>query len=205
MSVNGGVDDDEEDYSASVCAILHRRDTKRRQSGRKSRRPSSPFELDSGHSGFRRRSSVFTSTDTTISMDEGVTQEQIYENLRLHKEVLSSVKQQPWGMRRKLRLVQQAKSYVKRHEGELQERLAQSKTTRDILASFNIILLKKWQYIKRELANFMNLLVPWELRIKEIESHFGSVVASYFTFLRWLFWVNLVITTLLIAFVVVPE
>jgi hypothetical protein len=75
-------------------------------------------------------------------MEETVTQEQIYENLRLHKEVLSSVKQQPWGMRRKLRLVQQAKAYVKRHEGELQERLAQSKTTRDILASCNIILIK---------------------------------------------------------------
>ncbi|XP_021914731.1 uncharacterized protein LOC110827408 isoform X4 [Zootermopsis nevadensis] len=142
---------------------------------------------------------------TAISMEEGMTQEQIYENLRLHKEVLSSVKQQPWGMHRKLRLVQQAKAYVKRHEGELQERLAQSKTTRDILASFNIIIIKKWRYLKRELANLVNLLIPWELRIKEIESHFGSVVASYFTFLRWLFWVNLVITVLLVAFVIIPE
>jgi hypothetical protein len=85
--------------------------------------------------------SVFVGS-TAISVEEGVTQEQIYENLRLHKEVLCSVKQQPWGMRRKLRLVQQAKAYVKRHEGELQERLAQSKTTRDILASFNIFLIK---------------------------------------------------------------
>lgn len=43
-------------------------------------------------------------------MDEGqpvVSQEQIFENIHLHKEVLGSVKQQPLGMRRKLKIVHQ--------------------------------------------------------------------------------------------------
>lgn len=75
-------------------------------------------------------------------MEDGTTQEQIFENIRLHKEVLSNVKLQPWTMRRKIKLVQQAKAYVKRHEGELQERLAQSKSTKDILARFNIWFVK---------------------------------------------------------------
>ena len=64
---------------------------------------------------------------------------------------------------------------------------------------------QKWQYFKRELVNFKTLLVPWERRIKQIESQFGSAVASYFIFLRWLFWINLVISAALVTFVAIPE
>lgn len=35
--------------------------------------------------------------------------------------------------------------------------------------------------------------------------HFGSVVSSYFTFLRWIVYVNLIITLIIISFVVIPE
>lgn len=59
--------------------------------------------------------------------------------------------------------------------------------------------------MKREIYNFCALLIPWEIRIKEIESRFGSVVASYFVFLRWLFWVNIVIANIFTLFVIVPE
>jgi hypothetical protein len=80
--------------------------------------------------------------------DTGISQEQIFENIRLHKEVLGSVRQQPWSIRRKMKLVQQAKEYVKKHEGQLQERLAMSKSTRDILARFNILVVKVIMAIK---------------------------------------------------------
>ncbi|CAH0401812.1 unnamed protein product [Chilo suppressalis] len=212
FSPSAGEGSEDEDYSASLSAVLRQRRTSVRRSRKgRARRPSSPFLADEARA--RRRSSVFTTSsgDTAISIEEGqptnavVTQEQIFENIHLHKEVLGSVKQQPLGMRRKLKIVHQAKTYIKRHEGQLQERLAQSKSTRDIYARFNILLATKWQQLKREAANTSNLLIPWELRIKEIESHFGSVVASYFTFLRWLFWVNLVIGFILLVFVIVPE
>lgn len=71
-----------------------------------------------------------------------LTQEQIFENIRLHKEVLGNVKMQPWNMRKKLKLVVQAKNYVKRHEGALQERLTQSHSIRDIRARWNIYLIR---------------------------------------------------------------
>lgn len=96
-------------------------------------------------------------------------------------------------------------------------------------------LLKK---ISRLLYNVVVLFIPWEVRIKKIESksaaftlleplsvvhqcgggagpslrclficagHFGSGVASYFIFLRWLFGINIVLTIMTGAFVVLPE
>ena len=120
----------------------------------------------------------FRSTAITMEGDGPASQEQIFENIRLHKEVLESVKNQPWEMRRKLKLVrfhkkhnshscilyglwiiyklkylqrtqiylwiqvQQAKEYVRRHEGQLQERLAQSKSTKDFMARFNLVLMR---------------------------------------------------------------
>lgn len=95
----------------------------------------------------RRRSSVFTTSsgETAISINDGTnqhdsTKEQIFENIKLHKEVLQSVKLQPWGMKRKLRIVRQAKEYVARHEGALQERFAMSRSTKDLWARFKILL-----------------------------------------------------------------
>lgn len=75
-------------------------------------------------------------------MEEGSNQEQIYEKLKLHKEVLSGVKQQPWPLRKKIKLVRQAKAYVRRHEGALQERLAQRRCTKDILARISLLITK---------------------------------------------------------------
>ncbi|KAG7220820.1 hypothetical protein INR49_017787, partial [Caranx melampygus] len=63
-------------------------------------------------------------------------------------------------------------------------------------------LLKK---LSRVLYNIMVLFIPWEVRIKKIESHFGSGVASYFIFLRWLFGINIVLTIMTGAFIVLPE
>ncbi|XP_048263726.1 transmembrane channel-like protein isoform X5 [Bombus terrestris] len=195
----------EDEYSASACEIMQRRSSSRRQSRRR-RRPSSPFNAEA-EAMLRRRSSVYTisSGETVISIEESGSQEQIFEKLKMHKEVLSGVKQQAWPLCRKIKLVRQAKSYVRRHEGVLQERLAHTRSTKDVIARISLFITKKWQYCRREMVNLQTWLVPWELRIKEIESHFGSAVASYFTFLRWLFWINLVMTVILTAFVAIPE
>lgn len=57
-------DSDEEDYSASVNAIIQRKASSRKSRKRGSRRASSPFSPDilPGTEGGRRRSSVFTTS-----------------------------------------------------------------------------------------------------------------------------------------------
>jgi hypothetical protein len=75
-------------------------------------------------------------------MEESGNQEQIFENLKLHKEVLSIVKQQPWPLRRKIKLVRQAKAYVRQHEGALQERFAQSRSTKDAIVRVSLLMTK---------------------------------------------------------------
>lgn len=59
-STADGEENDSEDYSASVCAIMQQRNSTRRQSRRK-RRPSSPFG-DNVDGVARRRSSVYTTS-----------------------------------------------------------------------------------------------------------------------------------------------
>ncbi|XP_065074863.1 transmembrane channel-like protein [Ochlerotatus camptorhynchus] len=202
----------DEDYSASLNAIIKRKASiKKKRGSKRNRRASSPVsQINMGSSsGDRRRSSVYTTSsgETAVTLDDGKddsTQDRIFENIRLHKEVLQSVKMEPWSMKRKLKLVKQAKSYVVQHEGVLQEHFT-SRTAKSLLTQFNIFLATKWRQILREVTNLSTYLIPWESRIKEIESHFGSVVASYFTFLRWLFWVNIVISFLLVLFVMMPE
>ncbi|XP_055273940.1 transmembrane channel-like protein 3 isoform X2 [Moschus berezovskii] len=62
-----------------------------------------------------------------------------------------------------------------------------------------------WRKFARLACNFVVIFIPWEMRIKKIESHFGSGVASYFIFLRWLFGINIVLTIMTGAFIVLPE
>ncbi|XP_055538151.1 transmembrane channel-like protein isoform X2 [Wyeomyia smithii] len=200
---------DDDDYSASINAILKRKASVKKKRVPRNLRRSSSLTNQAMGSGERRRSSVYTSSsgETAITLEEAreeSTQDKIFENIRLHKEVLRSVKLEPWSMKRKLKLVKQAKSYISKHEGVLQEHFS-SRTAKSLLTQFNIFLGTKWRQILREMTNLSTYLIPWESRVKEIESHFGSVVASYFTFLRWLFWVNIVISFLLIVFVMMPE
>ncbi|MGH0125971.1 UNVERIFIED_CONTAM: hypothetical protein FKN15_017679 [Acipenser sinensis] len=67
------------------------------------------------------------------------------------------------------------------------------------------MMQKKWMKFQRDFENFRTACIPWEMKIKEIESHFGSSVASYFIFLRWMYGINMVLFGLTFGLVMVPE
>ncbi|XP_061102863.1 transmembrane channel-like protein 3 [Conger conger] len=120
--------------------------------------------------------------------------EEIFQNIQLQKEIIANIRTRPWPMRRKLKALKHARDIVLKYEGRLTRTRGYQTAGAD--------LLKK---LSRLLYNIVVLFIPWEMRIKKIESHFGSGVASYFIFLRWLFGINIVLTIMTGSFIVLPE
>ncbi|VDN08404.1 unnamed protein product [Thelazia callipaeda] len=87
-----------------------------------------------------------------------------------------------------------ARRYLKRQE---------SKVSRWHL--YKVEAVRRWTTVGRWCSNMKIYLIPWEAKIKKIESHYGSVVSSYFTFLRWVLSVNITMTVIMMLFVTIPE
>ncbi|XP_029424836.1 transmembrane channel-like protein 3 [Nannospalax galili] len=120
--------------------------------------------------------------------------EQIFQNIQFQKDLMANIRCRPWTMGQKLRALRRAKQIVLKFEGRLTR-------TRGYQAAG----AELWRKLARLACNFAVIFIPWEMRIKKIESHFGSGVASYFIFLRWLFGINIVLTVMTGAFIVIPE
>ncbi|XP_024598564.1 transmembrane channel-like protein 3 [Neophocaena asiaeorientalis asiaeorientalis] len=132
----------------------------------------------------------FTADETGDSHDP----EQIFQNIQFQKDLMANIRCRPWTMGQKLRALRRAKDIVLKFEGRLTR-------TRGYQAAG----AELWRKFARLACNFVVIFIPWEMRIKKIESHFGSGVASYFIFLRWLFGINVVLTIMTGAFIVIPE
>lgn len=55
------------------------------------------------------------------------------------------------------------------------------------------------------MKNFLYTFELWYGTLKTVEGHFGSGVATYFKFVRWLFIMNVLVMIVLLGFVVVPQ
>uniref|UniRef100_A0A4W5JZ48 Transmembrane channel-like protein n=1 Tax=Hucho hucho TaxID=62062 RepID=A0A4W5JZ48_9TELE len=117
--------------------------------------------------------------------------EKLKEEVDERKKLISTLRGKPWPMRKKLLTLRESHEFVEKYEGAL----GKGKSRK----------LTKWMKFQRDFENFKTACVPWEMKIKEIESHFGSSVASYFIFLRWMYGINMILFGLTFGLVMVPE
>nr|XP_020726666.1 transmembrane channel-like protein 3 [Odocoileus virginianus texanus] len=146
---------------------------------------------------FYQESLLLSNLEDSFSADEtgdSHDPEQIFQNIQFQKDLMANIRCRPWTMGQKLRALRRAKDIVLKFEGRLTR-------TRGYQAAS----AKLWRKFARLACNFVVIFIPWEMRIKRIESHFGSGVASYFIFLRWLFGINIVLMIMTGAFIVLPE
>ncbi|XP_027703656.1 transmembrane channel-like protein 2 [Vombatus ursinus] len=136
------------------------------------------------------------------SDEESIAEEEmarIMEQVEEKKQVIATIRNKPWPMVKKLEVLREAQAFVEKFEGAL------GKGKGKKFYAYKMMMNKKWIKFKRDFNNFKTQCIPWEMKIKEIESHFGSSVASYFIFLRWMYGVNLVLFGLIFGLVIIPE
>ncbi|XP_066110449.1 transmembrane channel-like protein 1 [Saccopteryx bilineata] len=125
--------------------------------------------------------------------------ERLKAELDEQRQMIANVKCKPWKMEKKIEVLKEAKKFVNENEGAL----GKGKGKRWF--AFKMMMAKKWAKFLRDFEIFKAACVPWENRIKAIESQFGSSVASYFLFMRWMYGVNMVLFVLTFGLIMLPE
>ncbi|XP_077200908.1 transmembrane channel-like protein 1 [Paroedura picta] len=115
------------------------------------------------------------------------------------KKLIATLRNKPWKMKKKMEVLKEAQRFVDKFEGAL------GKGKGKQFYAYKVMMMKKWMKFQRDFENFKTACIPWEMKIKEIESHFGSSVASYFIFLRWMYGINMVLFGLTFGLIMVPE
>uniref|UniRef100_A0A8C1VN01 Transmembrane channel-like protein n=1 Tax=Cyprinus carpio TaxID=7962 RepID=A0A8C1VN01_CYPCA len=119
--------------------------------------------------------------------DEEEELEKLKEAVDERKKLISTMRGKPWPMKKKL-VVLRCDS-VEKYEGALGKGKGRK------IYAYKVMMTK----------NFKTACIPWEIKIKETESHFGSSVASYFIFLQWMYGINMILFGLTFRLVMVPE
>ncbi|XP_061589186.1 transmembrane channel-like protein 2-A [Cololabis saira] len=132
------------------------------------------------------------------SMSEGE-MARLMEEVEEKKKLIANMRNKPWRMKRRLTHLKDAQQFVDKFEGALGKGKGRK------WYAYKVMMTKKWIKFQRDFENFRTACIPWERKIKEVESHFGSSVASYFIFLRWMYGMNLVLFGLTFGLVVIPE
>ncbi|XP_007937763.1 transmembrane channel-like protein 1 [Orycteropus afer afer] len=139
--------------------------------------------------------------------------ERLKAELDENRQVIANVKCKPWKMEKKIEILNGLpREFINHHviigwELFMQGRVGDKHLDepRVELYHYTWLLFQKWAKFLRDFENFKAACIPWENKIKAIESQFGSSVASYFLFLRWMYGVNMVLFVLTFSLIMLPE
>ncbi|XP_068460788.1 transmembrane channel-like protein 2-B [Clinocottus analis] len=158
-----------------------------------------------GENDKKKKNEKLSSSSSSSSSDSGeeslsegeiaALKEQVEEK----KKLIATLRNKPWRMKRRLVLLKEAQEFVEEFEGALGKGKGRK------LYAFKVMMAKKLIKFKRDFENFKTACIPWERKIKDVESHFGSSVASYFIFLRWMYGLNMVLFGFMFGLVILPE
>ncbi|XP_037634339.1 transmembrane channel-like protein 2-B [Sebastes umbrosus] len=150
----------------------------------------------------KKNGKMSSSSSSSDSDDESLSEGEIAslkEQVEEKKKLLATLRNKPWRMKRRLVLLKEAQEFVEKFEGALGKGKGRK------MYAFKVMMAKKLIKFKRDFENFKTACIPWERKIKDVESHFGSSVASYFIFLRWMYGLNMVLFGFMFGLVVLPE
>ncbi|KAJ8286337.1 hypothetical protein GJAV_G00037340 [Gymnothorax javanicus] len=150
----------------------------------------------------KKKDSSSSDSDSNSDEDESMSEGEmarLMEEVEEKKKLISNMRNKPWRMKRRLQHLKEAQQFVDKFEGALGKGKGRK------LYAYKVMMMKKWIKFQRDFENFKTACIPWERKIKEVESHFGSSVASYFIFLRWMYGMNLVLFGFTFGLVVIPE
>ncbi|XP_047448271.1 transmembrane channel-like protein 2-B [Mugil cephalus] len=160
-------------------------------------------ENKGGEKGKKKKNGKLSSSSSSSSSDEDSLSEgeiaALKEEVEEKKKLISTLRNKPWRMKRRLIVLKESQEFVEKFEGALGKGKGRK------LYAYKVMMTKKFIKFKRDFENFKTACIPWERKIKDVESHFGSSVASYFIFLRWMYGLNLVLFGLMFGLVVLPE
>ncbi|XP_076855152.1 transmembrane channel-like protein 2-B [Brachyhypopomus gauderio] len=143
-------------------------------------------------------SSLSSSDSDSESLSEGELAE-LLEEVEEKKKLIGTLRSKPWHMKKRLRSFKQAQEFIEAFETVMGNVKGTS------IYTFKAMMNKKLNKLQQEFENLKKMFTPWQGKIKKIESHFGSTVASYFIFLRWLFLTNLIPLGLVVGLIIIPE
>ncbi|XP_064391152.1 transmembrane channel-like protein 1 isoform X2 [Halichondria panicea] len=119
---------------------------------------------------------------------------ELHHFIQEQRKIITTFRAQPWPMQVKLAALRSCKENLHKHAHNL--------NTIDTFRDSSGLALTK---AKRLFNTITETFTVWNTTIKNIEGNFGTTVASFFDFLRWMCALNLVLTVFVVCFIVLPQ